>query len=193
MGEWARNTTLTNVWNKISSILPHALKQIYRPWVVVKKRVAFIAGAKQGVWAANALKDSKLPSGFQGKVFKDRVRERGCRECNQLMDIVLIAWWWGHGRQHHQPGSNRSGGYVLVGSIVNFFHLVAVSVSTKQLRGQGSEYLSSGLGEELKAFDFVERLNYHFVLHDCFPLFLHFFTSLFHIIYSLELGGGPGG
>ena len=127
-------------------------------------------------------KRPELPSGFQGKVFKDRVRERGCRECNQLMDIVLIAWWWGHGRQHHQPGSNRSGGYVLVGSIVNFFHLVAVSVSTKQLRGQGSEYLSSGFGEELKAFDFVERLNYHFVLHDCFPLFLHFFTSLITFI-----------
>ena len=35
----------------------------------------------------------KLPEAFQGKVFKDRVREGGYGVCDQLMDIILICWW----------------------------------------------------------------------------------------------------
>ena len=39
--------------------------------------------------------------------------------------------------------------------------------------------LSIALEEELKVLDFVLWLNYYyFVLLDCFPLFLHFLTSL---------------
>ena len=38
------------------------------------------------------LKRAKLPEGFQEKVFKDRVRERGCGVHDQLMDILLIGW-----------------------------------------------------------------------------------------------------
>ena len=34
----------------------------------------------------------KRPDGFQGKVFKDRVRERGCGVHDQLLDILLIGW-----------------------------------------------------------------------------------------------------
>ena len=37
------------------------------------------------------LKRPELPSGFQGKVFKDRVG--GGVLCDQLMDIPLIGWW----------------------------------------------------------------------------------------------------
>ena len=39
------------------------------------------------------LKRLKLPNGFQGKVFKDRVREGSCGVHDQLVDILLIGWW----------------------------------------------------------------------------------------------------
>ena len=41
------------------------------------------------------LKRPELPKDFQGKVFKDRVREGfvGCGVCDQLVDILLTGWW----------------------------------------------------------------------------------------------------
>ena len=63
--------------------------------------------------------------------------------CNQLIDILLLVSSEVMGSQHHQPsGSSLSGVSVLLGSIqsVNFFHLVGVSVSAKQLKGYGSRY-----------------------------------------------------
>lgn len=39
------------------------------------------------------LKRPKLLEVFQGKVFKDRVKEGGCAMCDQLIDILLIGWW----------------------------------------------------------------------------------------------------
>ena len=39
------------------------------------------------------LKSPELPEGFQGKVYKDRVREPGCGVCDQLVDLLLIGWW----------------------------------------------------------------------------------------------------
>ena len=40
------------------------------------------------------LKRPQLPSGFQGKVFKDVVREGVARTVrDQLMDVLLIGWW----------------------------------------------------------------------------------------------------
>ena len=30
---------------------------------------------------------------FQGKVFKDRVREGHCGVCDQLVNILLVGWW----------------------------------------------------------------------------------------------------
>ena len=39
------------------------------------------------------LKKPELCDGFQGKVFKDRVRERCCGVCDQLVDILLTGWW----------------------------------------------------------------------------------------------------
>ena len=38
------------------------------------------------------LKRYKLPEGFQGKAFKDKVRVRGCGVCDQLVDVFLIGW-----------------------------------------------------------------------------------------------------
>ena len=55
-------------------------------------------------------------------------------------------------------------------SAVNFFYLMGVLVSAKQLR-----ILSIAPKGELKVFDFVLWLHsYYFVLLDCFPLFLYF-------------------
>ena len=39
------------------------------------------------------LKIPKLPEGFQGKGFKDRMREGRRGVCDQLLDILLIGWW----------------------------------------------------------------------------------------------------
>ena len=39
------------------------------------------------------LKRPELPEGFQGKVFKNRMREGCCGVCDQLVDILLIGWW----------------------------------------------------------------------------------------------------
>ena len=38
----------------------------------------------------------KLRSDFQEKVLKNRIGERGCGVCDQLVDIFLIGWWWGN-------------------------------------------------------------------------------------------------
>ena len=35
----------------------------------------------------------KLLGDFQEKVLKDRIGERGCRVCDQLVDVFLIGWW----------------------------------------------------------------------------------------------------
>ena len=39
------------------------------------------------------LKSPELPDDFQGKVFKDRVREIVARVHDRLMNILLIGWW----------------------------------------------------------------------------------------------------
>ena len=37
-------------------------------------------------------KRPEVSQDVQGKVFKDRVRDGGCGECDQLMDLLLIGW-----------------------------------------------------------------------------------------------------
>lgn len=39
------------------------------------------------------LKRPKLPDGFQGSVFKGKVKERACRVPDQLTDVLLTGWW----------------------------------------------------------------------------------------------------
>ena len=88
------------------------------------------------------LKRPELPYGFQGKVFKDRLREGGCGVCDQLADILLIGWWWGN-----QESTSSTFWFQLVWGLRacgqrtdNFFYLVGVLASVKQLKGRGSEY-----------------------------------------------------
>ena len=70
---------------------------------------------------------------------------------------------------------------------VNFFHLVGVLVSIRQLTGHGSEhYLYPSKG--IKVFDYSYLLNYYcFVLLDYFPLFLYFLISLIKHTLWLKL------
>ena len=87
------------------------------------------------------LKRPKLPDGFQGKGFKDRVREWGCGLCDQLVDTLLIGWWRGH-----RESASSTFWFQLVWGLRaggqhagNFSHLLGLSVSAKQLTGYGSE------------------------------------------------------
>ena len=47
---------------------------------------------KQGAQAASGCK-TQLPRDFQEKVLKNRIGERGCRVCDQLVDVFLIGSW----------------------------------------------------------------------------------------------------
>ena len=92
-----------------------------------KERVAFPADAKQGVQAAGAQR-AKVPEGFQGKVFKDKVRKGSCGH-------RTFFWLVGGDRESTSPAfwSPQVWGLHACGQ------LVGVSVSAKQLRGYGSE------------------------------------------------------
>ena len=93
------------------------------------------------------LKRPELPGGFQGNVFKDGEGE-GCRMCDQLMDVLLTGWWGGNqesaspARQFLVPW----GLHVYGQFATNFFHLVGVSVSAKQLKDLAQNVINSPRG-----------------------------------------------
>ena len=64
--------------------------------VVVKESEEFIAGHQARNPGKLVLKRPWTPNGFQGKVFKDRVREGSCEVYDQLVDSLLTGWWWGN-------------------------------------------------------------------------------------------------
>ena len=102
-------------------------------------------------------KRPKVPHGFQGRVFKDRVREGDFGVPDQLMAILLIGWWGGNWSQHHQLSYSNSLIQTFLSKLsywrlcacgqhrVKFFQLVRVSVSAKQLKGIGPKYYLSSL------------------------------------------------
>ena len=103
---------------KLGSVCPCIVKPIYWHLVMVKKKYSVYCRAPSKEYGKRIPKRPNLPDGFQGKVFKDRVRER--------VSVYLISSWtffWlvgGEviGSQHHQPsGPNWSGVYVLVVSM----------------------------------------------------------------------------
>ena len=69
------------------------VKPIYWSQVVVKENLTFIAGAKQGGWAACAQK-TWTPAWLSGKGFLRQCKGES-QVCDQLMHNSLIAWWWG--------------------------------------------------------------------------------------------------
>ena len=102
------------------------------------------------------LKRPKHPDKFQGRVFKGKVRERvaGC-VCDHLVHSALVGWWWGNRvvsqgltsilRLHPVWRLCIHGHHA-----VNFYHLVGVLVSAKQLRNVYQTLLYMSFREELK-------------------------------------------
>ena len=64
-------------------------------WLWWRKVQHWLQRTMQGVQAAIA-ENTWTPRWLSGKVFKDRVRERGWEVLDQLVDILLIGWWWGN-------------------------------------------------------------------------------------------------
>ena len=92
---------------------------------------------------------------------------------------------------HPHSGSNLSGVYMLM---ICMEFTSPTWCGLQYLQNNSRRWLrilSRVLEEELNVLDLVRPPSYYFVLLDCFPLFLHFLSSL--IICSLELGEGPGG
>lgn len=59
----------------------------------MKEMAAIIVGHQaKSPWQL-VLKIPELIKDFQGKVYKDRVREGGCGVCDQLVNVLLIGWW----------------------------------------------------------------------------------------------------
>ena len=108
---------------KLGSTCPHAVKPIYWHEVVVKEGAAFIAGHQARSPGKLVLKRPWTPNGFQGKVFKDRVREGSCEVYDQLVDSLLTGWWWGNRESTSSVfWSQGSDVFVLVGLIqLTFF------------------------------------------------------------------------
>lgn len=59
----------------------------------MKESAAFITRLQARSTGHLELKRPELPKSFQGMGFKDRVRERDCGVCDQLVDVLLIGWW----------------------------------------------------------------------------------------------------
>ena len=96
---------------KLGSAPPHEIKPIRRHRGVVKESAVFIAGSP-GSWCLKGL-NSSLAHGFQGKVFKDRVREGAWSARGHSSDWSVVR----SSSQHHQPcGSDWSEIYVLMRS-----------------------------------------------------------------------------
>ena len=81
------------------------------------------------------LKRLQLLDGFQGNIYKDRMREGVCGMCGQLVDILLIGWWWGNWESipssfWFQPVWDLS---ACGQHTVSVSYQVGVSVSAKQL------------------------------------------------------------
>ena len=111
------------------SIGPSAIKPVYQHEVVVGK-------VQQLLYAPSKVSRQlmpKPPTGFQ-KVFKDTVSEGGCGVQDQLVDILLICWWWGNQRSASSTFWFRPvwGLPANEQHAVNFFHLVGVSLSVKK-------------------------------------------------------------
>ena len=106
-----------------------------------EEKGSVIAGCQARSPVVLVLKIPDLPEGLQGKVFKDRMREGGGGAHDPLMDIFFSLVDGEVTRsQHHQPLILRNRGpHTCRQRTVHFFHLVGVSVSTKQFKGLGSE------------------------------------------------------
>ena len=78
---------------KLGSAYLCAGKPIYWHQVLVQENAVFIARLHKE-HGQLMLKRPEFPSGFQGRVFKGKVREASCSVCDQLVHNSLIGWWF---------------------------------------------------------------------------------------------------
>ena len=131
------------------------------------------------------LKRPECPKGFLEKVIKDRVREGSCGACAQLVDILLIGWWWGN-----QESTSSTFWFQLVWEIY-------MLVGSKQLTSSiwwRIQYLQNisrvwlrilcvySSREGTKASWLCLMVKLLLFCLACFPLFLHFHTYLIKFI-----------
>ena len=157
-------------------------QSVYWRWVVVKGWNSVYCRDKQGDWATHAQKAWTTPSdSFQRRVLKSPCKGEGHRLRDQLVLSSAIGWWCGNEVVFQESWSSTSGSnwsevYELVVSMqLTSPHLVEVLLSAKQLKDMAQVYSPWG---ETKSPWLYFRLNCYFVLLGCFPLFLHFLSSL---------------
>ena len=131
-------------WNSAS--VHWCRTEMQRQFWVKWKRMALWLCQAEG--QANALRTVCLPWRRQWGVYEVQRAGRG-----QLLETLLIGWWWGN---QESASSTFCWGLHACGQHAgNLSHLVGVSISAKQFKGHGPEYLSLVLKEELKVLDFV--------------------------------------
>ena len=97
---------------------------------------------------SSCLKDLNFPLALR-QGFKSNVWDESYRMCAQFVDFLLVGWWWRDRVMHQEcqsSGSNQTGVYVLMVSILCLGVYVGVLVSTEQLK----DTLCTSLEEELQ-------------------------------------------
>ena len=80
----------------------------------MKKSTVFIPGKSKG-FRQLILKRPELPMAFRQRFIKTGRGRRWHCVCDQLVDTLLIGWWWGNWES--VSSTSQSGVYVLVGSM----------------------------------------------------------------------------
>ena len=131
-------------WTKLGSTLPRSVKPIYWQQLVRKESAVFITRHQARRMGSSRSKHPNSLMTFMEGFWKAGEGE-GHRVHDQLVYSSLIGWWWADRvifQETQLPvfwlqavwglcaGGQHAG---------NFFHVVGVSVSAKQLKGHGSE------------------------------------------------------
>ena len=113
-----------------------------------------------------------------------------CGICDQLVEFLVIGWWSGNREstsstfRFQKDWSLHSCGK----HTVNFFHLMGVSVSSKNLQGYASEYYVWPLRSIWSSMAFFNGST--IIMFSCVTGFLSAFSQVSDPLYSLELGKG---
>ena len=137
-------------------------------------------------------KRPELPEGFQGKVYKDKVREGICRVCDQLIEILLVGWQWGNWESAPsnfwlQPvwGLQACGQRK-----VNFFQLVGVLVYANSSKDMAQDIIHSPWGGTKRSLTLFH--SYTVIILSCMTALLSFcILSLLWLNLLFEVQGRP--
>ena len=145
----------------------------------MKKSAVFIAGTSKG-FRQLILKRPKLPNGF----FREKLLKTGRRRglCTQFAYTLLIAWWSGVGINNLLVPAGL--GSMCLCSAGNWLLPAGGDFSVlKTAQGYVLEYYLQPLRRTRRFLTLFSDLNYYyFVSLECFPLSLHFLTSLMKFV-----------